>query len=280
MKRTNLLTTLLASLLVPLTTCAIDATFRFSGTSLDPNFTSTTDIGFSATVSAGALHFQKAAGLGPGSGYANVSSAFQLTGDFTVSVTATRGVGVPSTGLAVDGVGFSQDIYFVGPTEIYAAEAGSNSGSIGVSAATLTFRIVRIGTTISSSYDAGSGFQTVFSRSRAGMDRPVTIRLFLGQERPTTALATSTFDDLTFQSAGTINYVEPPPLGSVAIFPAIEITWTSETGRQYQVQRTDSLATPHWTDLGSPIQGTGEPISAFDATRSRQQRFYRVQTLP
>ena len=57
---------------------------------------------------------------------------------------------------------------------------------------------------------------------------------------------------------------------------AIELTWTSETNKVYQVQWTRSTEQPRWENLGPPVRGTGTILSVFDSTREHAQRLYRV----
>ncbi len=64
------------------------------------------------------------------------------------------------------------------------------------------------------------------------------------------------------------------------IFTAIELVWSSEANRHYQVQWTPSLDQPQWMNLGPVILGLGADLSVFDSTRNHPQGFYRVQILP
>ena len=63
---------------------------------------------------------------------------------------------------------------------------------------------------------------------------------------------------------------------SANIETAVEIFWDSESNAIYVVQWRDDLNTNHWRTLTPPIEGTGEELSAFDATRGLSNRFYRV----
>ena len=65
-------------------------------------------------------------------------------------------------------------------------------------------------------------------------------------------------------------------IGPMGIYTAIEVTWQSVSGTNYQVQWASSLDTNTWYDLGSPITGTGGEMSVFDSIRSVIRRFYRV----
>ena len=60
-------------------------------------------------------------------------------------------------------------------------------------------------------------------------------------------------------------------------FKAIELSWSSETNRPYQIQWTPSLDQPEWVTLEPIVSGTGTNVSLFDSTRQRPHGFYRVQ---
>jgi hypothetical protein len=68
------------------------------------------------------------------------------------------------------------------------------------------------------------------------------------------------------------------PIDGVGIHTAVEVTIPSEAGREYQLQCTSDLNSDSWTNLGDPMVGTGEVMSAFDSTRNAGQCFYRVVT--
>jgi hypothetical protein len=61
------------------------------------------------------------------------------------------------------------------------------------------------------------------------------------------------------------------------VFTAVELSWSSETNRLYQIQWTPSLEQPEWVTLPAIIAGTGTNVSIFDSTREHPQGFYRVQ---
>ena len=62
-------------------------------------------------------------------------------------------------------------------------------------------------------------------------------------------------------------------------FTAIELSWSSETNRFYQIQWTPSLDQPQWVSLEPRVLGTGTNVSIFDSTRTRPHGFYRVQVV-
>lgn len=63
---------------------------------------------------------------------------------------------------------------------------------------------------------------------------------------------------------------------SVSIAKAVELYWFGELGKFYQVQRSTSMESNAWSNLGGPIEGTGAELNTFDSTRTRPTGFYRV----
>lgn len=57
---------------------------------------------------------------------------------------------------------------------------------------------------------------------------------------------------------------------------SIVVTWETESGRTYQLQSKDSLSDSAWTNVGSPIAGTGSPVSATNIISS-DTRFFRLE---
>jgi len=64
------------------------------------------------------------------------------------------------------------------------------------------------------------------------------------------------------------------------IHHAVELLWSTEAGKNYQVEWASALDTNLWTALGPVVAGTGTNHSAFDSTRFDTNRFYRVRQLP
>jgi uncharacterized repeat protein (TIGR03803 family) len=56
----------------------------------------------------------------------------------------------------------------------------------------------------------------------------------------------------------------------------LNLTWSTEAGGIYQLQSSASLATPNWTNLGSPATATNGITSFTDSVTIAPQRFYRV----
>ncbi len=57
-----------------------------------------------------------------------------------------------------------------------------------------------------------------------------------------------------------------------------KVTWSSVSGKTYQVQYKDDLTAPNWINLGAPITATGSSTSFTDTTITPTQirRFYRI----
>jgi hypothetical protein len=79
------------------------------------------------------------------------------------------------------------------------------------------------------------------------------------------------------------NLVNPVlPAGAtntIAIYTAAEVAFNTEVGKSYQIQSISSLSDT-WSNVGAPVQGTGNPISYVTPTRGGAQNFFRVITLP
>ncbi len=75
-------------------------------------------------------------------------------------------------------------------------------------------------------------------------------------------------------SQGTPVTIRRLPTGS----SQVELSWGSFTNKLYQLQCCSDLSEPQWTNLGSPIIGTGATQGAIEAVES--QRFYRVLEFP
>ena len=73
--------------------------------------------------------------------------------------------------------------------------------------------------------------------------------------------------------------INPGDTNSVAIYTAAEVAFNTEVGKTYQVQAISSLSET-WSNVGSPIVGTGNPMSYVTPTRSNAQQFFRVVHTP
>lgn len=59
----------------------------------------------------------------------------------------------------------------------------------------------------------------------------------------------------------------------------IALSWPTETNQVYQVQYRTRSET-NWTDLSSPVRGTGTNASVSDTVIGHERRVYRVRILP
>ncbi len=79
--------------------------------------------------------------------------------------------------------------------------------------------------------------------------------------------------------AKTFSVIVQPPLQFGSITPngnAINFTFNSLPGQSYQLEYKNDLDNPQWTLLGSPVAGTGGPLTLNDAMTAQSQRFYRL----
>ena len=59
------------------------------------------------------------------------------------------------------------------------------------------------------------------------------------------------------------------------------ISFRSASGKRYQLEWSADLATPTWTPLGPPVNGTGAVMGVVDASiPSETKRFYRIRLAP
>ena len=69
--------------------------------------------------------------------------------------------------------------------------------------------------------------------------------------------------------------VNPGDTNAIAIYTAAEVAFSTEAGKTYQLQSISSLS-EGWQNVGSPIPGTGNPISYVTPTRGNVQQYFRV----
>jgi hypothetical protein len=62
--------------------------------------------------------------------------------------------------------------------------------------------------------------------------------------------------------------------------PAVQLDWSSATGKNYDVNWTGNLAANSWSNLVSSVPGNGDTNAVCDAISTNQSRFYRVTELP
>lgn len=64
---------------------------------------------------------------------------------------------------------------------------------------------------------------------------------------------------------------------TVHIYTAAEVVFDTQVGKTYQIQAIGSLS-GGWSNVGSPMAGTGNAISYLTPTRNNMQQFFRVVT--
>jgi hypothetical protein len=192
-----------AFLMTLISQAALAAQFsdNFSGESLDTgDYRITEPGGFEIYLENGELILDKLEGTT--SGFANVSTAFTVRGDFVATIEAQR-TGATAAGLLSSHIarGFT-DIYFggngalisnilVGPVQM--------TQSIAPPAAVLTLRIRREGDHVTHEYDSGTGFAVLGEATNAVLAGAVTIGVFIGEEGGSPAPSTATYDDLEIE---------------------------------------------------------------------------------
>ncbi len=74
----------------------------------------------------------------------------------------------------------------------------------------------------------------------------------------------------------------PSVPATIQISPAVELNYTTEVGRNYQLQYvTDLGATDGWKNLGAPFIGDGSTIRCFDSVElGKTRRYYRMMVNP
>ena len=66
-----------------------------------------------------------------------------------------------------------------------------------------------------------------------------------------------------------------PASPTVAVRPAVEISWNAQSGRTYQVQSTTDLVAGVWRNLGTPVLSQGTNTAALDSMPDTNKT-YRV----
>jgi hypothetical protein len=73
--------------------------------------------------------------------------------------------------------------------------------------------------------------------------------------------------------------IDPGMTNTIAIYSAAEVVFNTESGKSYQIQGIAGLGGT-WENVGTPIPGTGAPISYVTPTRGNAQQFFRVVQAP
>lgn len=89
------------------------------------------------------------------------------------------------------------------------------------------------------------------------------------------------WNDVALSESGTYHgVVEVLPTSEIAfptIQPAVELSWPTQTTKQYQLQWSPTLGpTAQWTNLGPQFTGTGSTYHHLASTRNTTQRYYRI----
>ena len=71
--------------------------------------------------------------------------------------------------------------------------------------------------------------------------------------------------------------IDPSQTNTIAIFTAAEVSFNTEVGKTYQLQAVSEV-NKVWQNVGSPIAGTGQPVSYVTPTRKDVQQYFRVVT--
>jgi hypothetical protein len=79
-------------------------------------------------------------------------------------------------------------------------------------------------------------------------------------------------DDVSLQSSG----FGSPSVIAAATVPAVEVSWPSKTGQDYQVQSATNLV--DWSNFGGVISGNGSIKAVYDTMTDK--KFYKVGELP
>jgi hypothetical protein len=82
-------------------------------------------------------------------------------------------------------------------------------------------------------------------------------------------------DNLSFSA--NVPVPVPVPLGFQTSSTNLILSWTSVAGQTYQLEYKDDLTVPAWNPMGSPITGTGGPLSITNDITASAQRYFRLR---
>ena len=196
-------------------------TENFNDGVLEPGLVVSLSPGYSFAISGGAAVFSKVAGTTTGGG--QVTTTFNLVGDFTATISADRtNDATASSGLATlhGGVNFT-DVYFFGQNTIFSnifVAPGFGSRSVSTTDDIVDFRIRRVGQTILEEYDLEQDgtFITLHQATSAVLAGDVQIQFFMLEEANGTAAASMKFDNLTIV-ADDIRFPAVPEPGTLVL---------------------------------------------------------------
>ena len=81
-------------------------------------------------------------------------------------------------------------------------------------------------------------------------------------------------------SASSLAVFAQSNLVTVAIEVAtVQVSWNSETNRQYQFQYSSALTSNTWVNLNAPVRGNGSNNVVIDSVSGQSRKFYRVVRL-
>lgn len=89
------------------------------------------------------------------------------------------------------------------------------------------------------------------------------------------------FPPLLDTESFTVTVISRPRIETVGVTNNIAtVTWSSIIGQKYRLQRSDTLTSPSWVDLGTDLTATGNLTAQTNATSGINVRFYRVRLAP
>jgi hypothetical protein len=86
-----------------------------------------------------------------------------------------------------------------------------------------------------------------------------------------------------YQTVLSSNAILAVPLvvtNNIFISAGVQVSWSSETNANYQVQRASNVDTNSWTNLDQLIRGNGSTNYFFEPFGNPSQMFYRVVQIP
>jgi hypothetical protein len=86
---------------------------------------------------------------------------------------------------------------------------------------------------------------------------------------------------LSDTTSSVITVVARPQIQSIILTNNVAaITWSSISGQNYRLQRTDSLAPSNWQDVGTDITATTSVTTQTNSVPGITERYYRVRLAP
>jgi hypothetical protein len=192
---------LAAAVLVAMSASAATYIDNFSDPTL-PGWGFDVSANHSISVIRGKVVMTKNAGQPGGVAYMTICGK-RLEGDFSATVKSTR----QPAGSAGIAVGFEgppggfADVFFAGSGSINAVmcSAGCTSGVVPTGVSAAEFKLTRTGSTMTMSFNAGSGNVLVHSTTAPELAGPMTLTLFQIDEASSGAAYNVTFDDLVIE---------------------------------------------------------------------------------